>query len=69
MSSHEGVIRIFLIVLVALSANLVLDIAFELPMLARWGIALAVVLLLTFVVEVIHRRVGGRARDESRYRA
>lgn len=61
-------IRVFLIVLVALSANLVLDVAFDLPMLGRWGIALTVMLLLTFVVEVVHRRVGGQSRIESRHR-
>lgn len=44
-------------VLVALAGNALLDLAFDLPMLARWAIVVAVVLLATVVIEVRGRRV------------
>lgn len=63
MRKHEGTIRTFATVVVALLANFVLDVAFDLPMLVRWGIALAVVLLLTLLIEVVRRRAGAQQTD------
>lgn len=48
------------IVVVALLVNFVLDVAFDLPMLVRWGIALAVVLILTLLIELVRRRAGAQ---------
>ncbi|TFV64799.1 hypothetical protein E4P41_00770 [Geodermatophilus sp. DF01-2] len=63
MRRHEGTIRTLATVVVAFLINLVLDVAFDLPMLVRWGIALTVVLLLAFLVEVVRRRAAVRQTD------
>ena len=60
MRKHEGTIRILATVVAALLINFVLDVAFDLPMLIRGGIALAVVLLLTLLIEVVRRRAAAR---------
>lgn len=64
MRKHEGTIRTGVVVVVALLVNLSLDAAFDLPMLVRWGIALAVVLLLTLLIEVVRRRAGAQQTDQ-----
>lgn len=66
MRKHEGALRTLAIVVVALLANILLDVAFDLPMLVRWGIVLAVVLLLTYLIEVVRRRAAAQQADRAR---
>ena len=61
MGNREGPVRMLATVGVALLTNLVLDLAFDLPVLVRWAIALTVVLLLTVSFELARRRVAGQA--------
>lgn len=65
MRRHEGTIRALAAVVVALLANFVLDVVFDLPVLLRSGIAVAVVLVLTFLVEVVRRRAATQRTDRS----
>lgn len=62
MRRHEGTIRMLAMAAVAFLVNLILDVTLEMPMLVRWGIAVAVVLVLTLMVESLRRR-RGPARD------
>lgn len=65
MDGVGGIARTFVVVLVALSVNIVLDVAFDLPMLVRWGVALVVVLAMTTLFEVARRRANRRQVDRS----
>lgn len=56
MTTSPGVPRTAATVIFALAANVALDIAFDLHMLARWAIVLAVVLLAGALIEVRRRR-------------
>lgn len=56
MSKHEGTIRTIVIVLVALVLNAVLDVAFGASLLVRLGVTVAVVVLLTGLIEAVRRR-------------
>jgi hypothetical protein len=51
------------LVFVGFGTNLFLDVAFDLPTAARWGIALVVMLLLTAAVEMSRRRTARRRAD------
>ncbi len=62
MGPSRGATRLLGTVVVALVANLVLDVAFDLPMLVRWGLALAAVLAVVAVL-----RAGGRRADVQRH--
>ena len=46
--------------------NVVLDIAFDLPMLTRWGIALTVVLACVVLLEAVRRRAAAERPENSR---
>ncbi|WP_380164009.1 hypothetical protein [Jannaschia sp. R86511] len=62
---RASIARTAAVVLVALAVNIVLDVSFDLPVLARWGVALAVVILLTTLLEVARRRSTRRRLDRS----
>lgn len=60
---HQGVIRLLWIVVVAFVVNAVVELVFAPPVVLRWGIALAVVLVVTAVFEAGRRRRAAPAND------
>lgn len=60
MKKFEGALRMLATVVLALAINVVLDLAYDLPMLARWTIVLSVVLLANLLIEALRRRVLGQ---------
>lgn len=60
MTTFPGAPRTAAIVVFALAANVALDIAFDLPMLVRWAIVLAVALLASVSIDVRRRRTHER---------
>lgn len=61
MNRSHTTLRTVLTVLIALAVNVILDAAFDLPMLVRWGIALGAVLAVVAVIEAIRRRAASTA--------
>jgi hypothetical protein len=66
MGKCEGALRTVATVVLALAINVVLDIAFDLPMLARWAIVLSVVLLVNLLIEAVRRRADAGRPDPDR---
>jgi hypothetical protein len=64
----EGSLRTLVTVVLALAINVVLDIALDLPMLARWAVVVSVVLLVSVVGEAVRRRVDAEGSDPHRTR-
>lgn len=65
MNGAAGIARTAVVVLVALAVNVALDVAFDLPMLVRWAVALVVVLALTALLETGRRRRSRQQLDPS----
>ena len=65
MKRFGGALGTLATVVFGLLVNLILDVAFDLPMLVRWAIALIVLLLLTFSIEVVRRRVVAQGPDSN----
>ncbi|SDF38995.1 hypothetical protein SAMN05660485_03241 [Blastococcus fimeti] len=63
MGGSEGALRLFATVVLALAVNAVLDIAFDLPVLARWAVAVAVVLLVGLLIGAVRRRALAEGPD------
>ena len=66
MKKFEGPLRTLVTVVLALATNVVVDVAFDLPMLARWAIVVTVVLLVTLLLGALRRRVDAEATDRNR---
>ncbi len=64
MDRLSGSFGVLVFVFVGFATNLVLDIAFDLPTAARWGVALVVMLLFT-AAATTNRRGGARRRADS----
>jgi hypothetical protein len=62
----EGARRTLVTVVLALAVNVALDVAFDLPMLARWAVVLGVVLLVNLSIEAVRRRADAEGRDLDR---
>ncbi|WP_369138300.1 hypothetical protein [Modestobacter versicolor] len=60
-----GALRTLVTVVLALAVNLVLDVAFDLTVPARWAVVVGVVLVADLAVQAVRRRGAGpeRARD------
>ncbi len=66
MRMFEGARRTLVTVVLALAVNVALDVAFDLPMLARWAVVLCVVLLVNLSIEAVRRRADAEGRDLDR---
>ncbi len=66
MRMFEGARRTLVTVVLALAVNVALDVAFDLPMLARWAVVLGVVLLVNLSIEAVRRRADAEGRDLDR---
>lgn len=66
MSGVERTVRALAVVVVALGANLVLDVTLDPPVLVRWGLVVALLLLLTALVEGLRRRATARRAGRER---
>ena len=66
MSRSERTVRALAVVILAVGANLVLDVALDPPLLVRWAVVVALLLLVTALVEVGQRRAAARRADGRR---
>jgi len=66
MSRSERTVRALAVVILAVGANLVLDVALDPPLLVRWAVVVALLLLVTALVEVVQRRAAARRADRRR---
>ncbi|GAA2721121.1 hypothetical protein [Cellulomonas aerilata] len=58
MRRSDGTLRTLPTLVLAVLVNIALDVAFDLPMLVRWSIALIVVLVPVALIEAHRRRAG-----------
>ncbi len=58
MRRPDGTLRTLATLTIAFLVNALLDVAFDLPMLVRWSIAVTVVLVLVAVLDARRRRAG-----------